>query len=52
MLIEIDVDDEFPKVTDGVYYTDKTIYLNPWQTKFIFSQKRTKQQHCRYQIAV
>lgn len=42
MLIEIDVDDEFPKVTDGVYYTDKTIYLNPWQTKFIFFSEKDK----------
>lgn len=42
MLIEIDVDDEFPKVTDGVYYTDKTIYLNPWQTKFIFFTEKDK----------
>ena len=42
MLIEIDVDDEFPKVTDGVYYTNKTIYLNPWQTKFIFFSEKDK----------
>lgn len=42
MLIEIDVDDEFPKVTDGVYYTDKTIYLNPWQTKFFFFTEKDK----------
>lgn len=42
MLIEIDVDDEFPKVTDGVYYTDKTIYLNPWQTTFFFFTEKDK----------
>lgn len=42
MLIEIDVDDEFPKVTDSVYYTDKTIYLNPWQTKFFFFTEKDK----------
>lgn len=36
MLIEIDIDEDFPKMTDGVFYTDRTIYLNPWQTKFIF----------------
>ena len=42
MLIEIDVDDEFPKVTDGVYYTNRTIYLNPWQTKFIFFSEKDK----------
>ena len=42
MLIEINVDDEFPKVTDGVYYTDRTIYLNPWQTKFFFFTEKDK----------
>ena len=33
MLIEIDTDEEFPEVVEGVYYTDRTIYLNPWQIK-------------------
>lgn len=42
MLIEINVDDEFPKVTDGIYYTDRTIYLNPWQTKFFFFTEKDK----------
>ena len=42
MLIEIDVDDEFPKVADSIFYTDKTIYLNPWQTKFIFFSEKDK----------
>ena len=42
MLIEIDVDDEFPKVADGVFYTDRTIYLNPWQTNFIFFSEKDK----------
>lgn len=42
MLIEINVDDEFPKITDGVFYTDRTIYLNPWQTKFIFFTEKDK----------
>ena len=42
MLIEIDVDDEFPKVADGVFYTDRTIYINPWQTKFIFFTEKDK----------
>ena len=44
MLIEINTDDEYNKLTDGVYYSDKTIYLNPWQTKIYFfsdSVKRT-----------
>ena len=42
MLIEIDVDDKFHKVADGVFYTDRTIYLNPWQTKFIFFTEKDK----------
>lgn len=42
MLIEIDIDEEFPKVVEGVYYTDRTIYLNPWQTKFIFFSEKDK----------
>lgn len=42
MLIEIDVDDEFPQITDGVFYTDRTIYLNPWQTEFIFFTEKDK----------
>lgn len=42
MLIEIDVDDEFSKLADGVFYTNRTIYLNPWQTKFIFFTEKDK----------
>ena len=42
MLIEIDVDDEFSKLTDGIFYTNRTIYLNPWQTKFIFFAEKDK----------
>ena len=42
MLIEITWDDEFPSLSDGVYYTDKTIYLNPWQTRFIFFSERVR----------
>lgn len=42
MLIEIDVDDEFSKLADGIFYTERTIYLNPWQTKFIFFAEKDK----------
>lgn len=42
MLIEIDVDDEFSKLADGVFYTERTIYLNPWQTKFVFFAEKDK----------
>ncbi|MDY5859325.1 MAG: hypothetical protein SPK09_08930 [Porphyromonas sp.] len=36
MLIEVETDEEFPELSEGIFYTDKTIYLNPWQTKFYF----------------
>lgn len=42
MLIEISTDDEYRKLTDGVYYSDKTIYLNPWQTKIYFFSDSVK----------
>lgn len=36
MLIEITTEEEYPELSEGIFYTDKTIYLNPWQTKFYF----------------
>lgn len=42
MLLEIEIDEEFPEVVEGIYYTDRTIYLNPWQTKFIFFSEKDK----------
>ncbi|MDE7421901.1 MAG: hypothetical protein K2N35_17065 [Muribaculaceae bacterium] len=42
MLIEIDIDEEFPTISDSIFYTDRTIYLNPWQTKFIFFTEKDK----------
>lgn len=42
MLVEIDTEDSFPKLKDGIYYTDETIYFNPWQTKFYFFSDRVK----------
>ncbi|MDE6235627.1 MAG: hypothetical protein K2M56_07760 [Muribaculaceae bacterium] len=42
MLIEIDSEDEFPQLYEGVFYTDRTIYFNPWQTKFIFFSEKDK----------
>lgn len=44
MLVEISTEDKFEKLDQGVFCTKKTIYLNPWQTKFYFfsdSVKRT-----------
>lgn len=43
MLIEISTDNEYRKLTDGVYYSDKTIYLNPWQTKIYFFSDSVKE---------
>lgn len=42
MIIEISTDDAFREINPGVYVTDKTIYLNPWQTKFIFFSEQDK----------
>jgi len=42
MLIEIDTDEKFPQVAEDVFYTDRTIYLNPWQTKFIFFSEKDR----------
>lgn len=37
MLIELQTDIDFhPTNVDGVYYCDYTIYLDPWNTSFIF----------------
>lgn len=36
MLIEFDTDKDFPLLQDGVHYSDHTIYLNPWHTRFLF----------------
>ena len=42
MLLEIDTENKFPKLNDGIYYTEETIYFNPWQTKFYFFSDRVK----------
>ena len=42
MLLEIDTDETFPQLEEGVFYTDRTIYLNPWQTKFIFFSEKDR----------
>lgn len=36
MLVEICSMEEFPLIADGIHYCDHTIYLSPWQTRFIF----------------
>ncbi len=42
MLLEIDTDETFPQIAEDIFYTDKTIYLNPWQTKFIFFNEKDR----------
>ena len=42
MLLEIDTDETYPQLTEDIFYTDRTIYLNPWQTKFIFFNKKDR----------
>ena len=42
MLLEIDTDEIFNQLAEGIFYTDRTIYLNPWQTKFIFFSEKDR----------
>lgn len=42
MLLEIDTDETFPQLSEGIFYTDRTIYLNPWQTRFIFFSEKDR----------
>lgn len=39
LLIEIDTDEDFPVAKKGVRYSKHSIYLNPWNTKFIFQSE-------------
>lgn len=42
MIIEIITDEDYREIGNGVYTTDKTIYLNPWNTRFIFLNEQDK----------
>ena len=42
MLVEICTDEEFPSIKNGIFYTDHTIYLSPWRTKFIFFSEQDR----------
>ena len=43
MMIEIITEEDFPSTnTPGVRYSDHTIYLDPWNTKFIFFEEKDK----------
>lgn len=42
MVIEINTNEIFREVEKGIYISDKTIYLNPWNTRFIFFNEQDK----------
>lgn len=42
MIIEITTDKTFTEIGEGIYASDKTIYLTPWTTKFIFLTEQDK----------
>lgn len=42
MLIEIQSEEDFPSVEYGIFYSDHTIYLSPWQVRFIFFTEQDK----------
>lgn len=42
MLVEITTDKDYPPLTSGVYYSDASIYLSPWRTRFIFFEEQDK----------
>ena len=43
MLMEIQSNEDFPVIDEGIFYSDHTIFLSPWRTKFIFFSERDKQ---------
>ena len=43
MMVEITTDEDFPSAdTSGIRYSDHTIYIDPWNTKFIFFDEQDK----------
>ena len=42
MLIEFRTNEKFLPYADGVYYSDHTIYLNPWNTRVWFFSEKDK----------
>lgn len=42
MFIEFSSDEQFEPFCDGIFYTDRTIYLDPWNTKFVFLSEKAK----------
>lgn len=42
MLVEIQSEEDFKSIANGMYYCDHTIYLSPWHTRFIFFTEQDK----------
>ena len=42
MFIEFSSDEQFEPFCDGIFYTDRTIYLDPWNTKFVFLSEKAQ----------
>ena len=42
MFIEFSSDEHFEPFCDGIFYTDRTIYLDPWNTKFVFLSEKAQ----------
>lgn len=42
LLIEIETDEDFPVAKKGIRYSKHSIYLDPWNTRFIFQNEKDK----------
>ena len=42
LVIAINTQEQFQEIEKGIFITDKTIYLNPWNTEFIFFSNKDK----------
>lgn len=42
MLLEITTDKDYPSMAEGLYYSDESIYLSPWRTRFIFFNEQDR----------
>ena len=40
--IEIETNEDYPMLKSGIRYSQRTIYLNPWHTKFYFQTDKDK----------
>ena len=43
MLVEIETEEDFPSIDNDIFYSDHTIYLSPWRTRFIFFSSQDRQ---------